>query len=135
MTDKNPNNENAKLKHSILAMLMIFVFLLSLKSRPDQQAREFLRVNSPDRSHIAKVSVMTIDTMKGYYLSVSVFDNKGELVRSDFYRQWNCGNVAIKWKTDDVLTINGVSMSWASDTIEFGINGGNDFCPVRSIVY
>lgn len=135
MNIKDSGGSNAKSRYFFIAAILIIVFLLSLKSGPDQQAHAFLQVNSPDRSHFAKVYITTVDKMEGYFLSVSVFDNKEELLRKDFYRQWNCGNVAISWKSDDELTINGISLNWLSDTIEFGVNGGNEFCPSRSIVY
>jgi len=135
MTEKNSGDGNVKPKYFVIALIMILVFLFSLKSGPDQHSHQFLSVNSPDRSHVANVSISTLNKTEGYFLSVSIFNNNGELLRKDFYRQWNCGNVAISWKTDNELTINGVSVNWASDTIEFGVNGGNKLCPVRSFVY
>jgi hypothetical protein len=131
------NASNMRILFLIIISGVVSLFIMFPSNFPGLKKLDvlpYLTVDSPDLNYSAKVYLISSDKMEGSSLSVSIYDKHNKLLREDIYRQWYCVNVAISWKTDDELIINGYSMDPTFDTIEF-VTKSTDFCPTSSVIY
>jgi hypothetical protein len=116
----------------VVSLLAIATLANFLNTSPDLVP--ILTLNSPDNNYIAKVYLISSDKMEGSSLSVNVYNRSDKLLREDIYRQWYCVNAAIRWKSNDELTINGVTLNRQFDSVTF-ITKPTDICPSSSLIY